>query len=262
MQHSGDSYSAVGYSPIVHPPPTEGDPLGIGFPGLTWAENGQPNWVGHLVTNYPPAPLLVYDFARGGDTVIGVRGQIERGFMLHLAKKPDWCPWDANDTLFGEINEICGVRELHVDEFEASYLGGHQRLRVSGNCASHDTFLLTECGTAMRRRRLCRHTSKHSSTCRKTSSKTVRVASCSSTFRPSIGLPQVRNSQYTQSVPCVDTTHRTPCPGAGRRKALRSSGALEQAASREGPRVCFKARGSDCAPLLVLGDVLARDGQP
>ena len=131
MQHSGDSYSAVGYSPIVHPPPTEGDPLGIGFPGLTWAENGQPNWVGHLVTNYPPAPLLVYDFARGGDTVIGVRGQIERGFMLHLAKKPDWCPWDANDTLFGEINEICGVRELHVDEFEASYLGGHQRLRVS-----------------------------------------------------------------------------------------------------------------------------------
>lgn len=70
---------------------------------MTWAEDGEPNWVGHLVTNYPLAPLLVYDFARGGDTVIGVRSQVERGFMLHLAKKPEWCAWNANDTLFGEI---------------------------------------------------------------------------------------------------------------------------------------------------------------
>lgn len=102
LWRSGDSYSAVGYSPAMHPPPTEDNPLGVQFPGMTWAEDGEPNWVGHLVTNYPPAPLLEYNFARGGDTVIGVRGQMERGFMLHLAGKPDWCAWNASYTLFGE----------------------------------------------------------------------------------------------------------------------------------------------------------------
>ncbi|KZT70153.1 carbohydrate esterase family 16 protein [Daedalea quercina L-15889] len=95
----GDSYSDVGYN-VGEPHPTEESPLGVEFPGTTWAEHGQPNWVGHLVTNYPLGPLLVYDFARGGDTINGVHQQIERGFLPHLAEKPNWCAWAENNTLF------------------------------------------------------------------------------------------------------------------------------------------------------------------
>ncbi|EPQ58338.1 hypothetical protein GLOTRDRAFT_57235 [Gloeophyllum trabeum ATCC 11539] len=95
----GDSYSDVGYnSRSRHPRPEE--PLGVDFPGITWTEQDQPNWVGHLVTKYTPNPLLVYDYAVGGDTIAGVKRQVERQFLPHVGQKPDWAPWTAEDTLF------------------------------------------------------------------------------------------------------------------------------------------------------------------
>jgi len=95
----GDSYSAVGYNP-TYPHPTRESPLGIKFPGLTYNEADEPNWVGHFVTNYSPNPdLLVYDYAVGGATAQGVKGQCH-SFLNHVGKKPEWAPWTSEDTLF------------------------------------------------------------------------------------------------------------------------------------------------------------------
>ncbi|KAF8908130.1 SGNH hydrolase-type esterase domain-containing protein [Gymnopilus junonius] len=111
----GDSYSDVGlqYARTI---PSAVQPLGAKFPGLTFAEVDQPNWVGHLITKYSPpprfdpsvkedeldpvyldSPLLVYDYAVGGVTVAGVRNQVEKSF---LSLKPTSTIWNAEDTLF------------------------------------------------------------------------------------------------------------------------------------------------------------------
>lgn len=85
------------------PPPTRENPLGVEFPGDTWAEPDQPNWVGHLITNYSVNPaLLVRDYAVGGDTVAGVKRQIQRYVSRHVGVKPEWRPWKAENTLFGK----------------------------------------------------------------------------------------------------------------------------------------------------------------
>ncbi|KAF9224339.1 hypothetical protein BS17DRAFT_779653 [Gyrodon lividus] len=133
---SGDSYSAVGYSIQGHPHPTPSNPLGIPFPGHTYATQRwswvrvdtkeQPNWVGHLITKYSPgsnyvegpkqsglensftnedhaasdSSLIIFDFAKGGDTITGVRSQILRQFLLHVGVKPDWVTWANEDSLF------------------------------------------------------------------------------------------------------------------------------------------------------------------
>lgn len=95
--YSGDSYSAVGYDSTSDPPPSVLHPLGVPFPGNTWNEPDLPNWVGFLITKYchPPrfisdapeqdgdyenSPLLVYNYAVGGDTVSGVRFQVQNRF--------------------------------------------------------------------------------------------------------------------------------------------------------------------------------------
>ena len=57
--------------------------------------------MGYLATQYAPSPMLVYDYAMGGDRVDGVRRQIEKDFLPHLAQKPRWAPWTGADTLFG-----------------------------------------------------------------------------------------------------------------------------------------------------------------
>lgn len=44
--------------------------------------------------------MLVYDYALGGDTVGGVKRQVHKDFLPHLATRPDWAPWSASDTLF------------------------------------------------------------------------------------------------------------------------------------------------------------------
>ena len=115
---SGDSYSDVGY---VHERvnfPNASQPLGIPFPGSTYNEPGLPNWVGYLITKYCPvprfnpsadqqdsdytkSPLLVYDYARGGDTVAGVHQQIKHFFIPSLVKERV-VPWQATDSLFSE----------------------------------------------------------------------------------------------------------------------------------------------------------------
>jgi hypothetical protein len=101
LNRSGDSYSDVGYS-FRCPHPTLENPLGVKYPGFTWAGFGEPNWVGHLITEYNPnGALLVYDFARGGDTIAGVQQQVRNQFLPVLAPKPEWAPWTAEDSLFG-----------------------------------------------------------------------------------------------------------------------------------------------------------------
>jgi len=92
-------------------------PLGVPFPGSTWNEPDLPNWVGHLITKYFPRsrftpgdveqdavymkrPLLVYDYAKGGDTVTGVRHQIQSKFLPNVGQKPDWASWSSDKSLF------------------------------------------------------------------------------------------------------------------------------------------------------------------
>ncbi|KAJ3478447.1 hypothetical protein NLI96_g9750 [Meripilus lineatus] len=100
----GDSYSDVGYNHRSrHPTPTE--PLGVDYPGNTFAEYGSPNWVGYLVKEFfPEQEILVYDFAVGGQLCSGVIHQIQTGFLPHAGQKPAWAPWTDSDTLFGEIS--------------------------------------------------------------------------------------------------------------------------------------------------------------
>ncbi|KAG6917967.1 hypothetical protein DXG01_017151 [Tephrocybe rancida] len=92
-------------------------PLGVPFPGFTWNEKDLPNWVGHLITKYFPrprfvagqgatqdpvyveSPLLVYDYAVGGDTIAGVGRQIRR-FLRVVGQMPEWAPWSFDNSLF------------------------------------------------------------------------------------------------------------------------------------------------------------------
>ena len=107
---SGDSYSDVGYDYTKQSSiPTDETPLGIEYPGVTWAEPAMPNWVGYLITEYSPyTRLLVYDYAVGGDAVAGVRKQVQVNFLPRVGEKPSWAPWSAEDSLFG--NFTYGVR--------------------------------------------------------------------------------------------------------------------------------------------------------
>lgn len=98
---SGASYADVGYEYATLSVPTYDNPLGVEFPGATYAEPGEPNWVGHLITNYS-SRLLVYNYAKGGSRVHNVKNQIQVMFQGHIAEKPAWAPWTAADTLFSE----------------------------------------------------------------------------------------------------------------------------------------------------------------
>jgi len=102
----GDSYSAIHrLAPMeMILDATDENPLGIEWPGSGWAEPGSPIWVAHLVAstqkqNKQP-PLLVYDYAMGGDTVQGLAVQVRNRFLRGLASKPTTAPWTADDTLF------------------------------------------------------------------------------------------------------------------------------------------------------------------
>ena len=123
---SGDSYSTVGYDHREDDHPSASQPLGTLFPGHTYNELDLPNWVGYLITQYCPpprfnpseeeqdsdyteSPLLVYNYARGGDTVTGVRSQIQNFFIPSLVEKRE-VPWKATDTLFSEILHLDGTQ--------------------------------------------------------------------------------------------------------------------------------------------------------
>ncbi|KAF9535279.1 hypothetical protein CPB83DRAFT_801500 [Crepidotus variabilis] len=135
----GDSYSSVEdlYSSTV---PDARAPLGVPFPGFTWNEVGHPNWIGHLITKYCPkpryvppetaedvddqpelqemikdwqdSPLLVYDYAKGGESVFGVKRQIEQLFKQGMGTQPNWAKWTPEETLFViwvGTNDCCGI---------------------------------------------------------------------------------------------------------------------------------------------------------
>ncbi|KAH9854242.1 SGNH hydrolase-type esterase domain-containing protein [Lenzites betulinus] len=118
----GDSYSDVGFAYIKdNIYPSDDAPLGMEFPGVTWAELGTPNWVGHLITEYSPyAKLLVYDFAVGGDNVRGVRNQIHLRFLPHMGEKPEWAPWSAENSLFVTWVGINDCARLDMDGLPAA----------------------------------------------------------------------------------------------------------------------------------------------
>jgi hypothetical protein len=101
---SGASYCQVGYN-SKKPHPTPENPLGVEWPGITYAEADKPNWVGHLLAEQHAAKpsLLVFNYSLGGETVFGVERQIESQFLPSAGQKPDWAPWTASDTLFSQF---------------------------------------------------------------------------------------------------------------------------------------------------------------
>ncbi|KAF7377865.1 Thermolabile hemolysin [Mycena sanguinolenta] len=97
----GASYCDVGYEYSISPIPSDDQPLGVEFPGATYAELNAPNWVGHLIKTYAPGnKLLVYNYAKGGSRVYNVKNQIQVMFQRQLSSKPASAPWTAEDTLF------------------------------------------------------------------------------------------------------------------------------------------------------------------
>ncbi|KAJ7449239.1 hypothetical protein FB451DRAFT_754571 [Mycena latifolia] len=132
----GASYCDVGYEYAVCEAPSAAQPLGVPFPGTTYAEPDQPNWVGHLVTNYftgkgKGGPLLVYDYAKGGARVHNVRNQVQMMFCRHAGAHPR--PWKAGDTLFVTwvgINDSA-VGSDHADNM-ATLLEAQEALFVTG----------------------------------------------------------------------------------------------------------------------------------
>jgi hypothetical protein len=72
----------------------------VTYPGVTYAEPGKPNWVGHLVKSRPSK--LVYDYARGNDFVSSLERQIIYQFLPNVARKPSSAQWEPDDTLFSE----------------------------------------------------------------------------------------------------------------------------------------------------------------
>ncbi|GJE87150.1 carbohydrate esterase family 16 protein [Phanerochaete sordida] len=137
----GDSYCDVGYDFRTSPLPSVDEPLGVPFPGLTYAEDGQPNWVGHFVTRLKDQTrLVVYDFARGGDTTDGVERQIKREFLPNLADnvakgllqnnldrelQTSDTVWNSNDTLFGAAFNLStpSPASPYVHSSEAIWVG-------------------------------------------------------------------------------------------------------------------------------------------
>lgn len=99
---SGASYCDVRYDFKTSPRPTIDQPLGVPFPGSTWAEPQKPNWVGHLVTKLKEqqTSIIVYNFAHGGDTTDEVDGQINKIFIPGLVVNRAERVWDAATTLF------------------------------------------------------------------------------------------------------------------------------------------------------------------
>lgn len=91
--------------------PSAANPLGNpALPGYT--ASGGLDWVGFMVTEYNASLLLSYNLAYGGattdatlvapyaSTVLSFVDQVNE-FSTSLASKPDWAPWQAQDTLVG-----------------------------------------------------------------------------------------------------------------------------------------------------------------
>jgi hypothetical protein len=69
--------------------------------------------VGYLVKKRSP-PLLVQNYALGGETVSGVRGQVTRDFMV---RHPPAMPWTSRDSIFCTwvgINDLAYVSDIRL----------------------------------------------------------------------------------------------------------------------------------------------------
>ncbi|KAJ8078863.1 hypothetical protein PM082_013147 [Marasmius tenuissimus] len=141
----GDSYSSVGFgrnrnAPNTQDLPQSGRPLGVSFPGdwmSMWNEPGTPNWVGYFITKYGSEPLynpeviqqsseymerpyLIYDYAKGGDTVTlsssggesGLAFAVEQRFLVDTVKQhKDLTFEDALFVCWIGINDCAYSRE-------------------------------------------------------------------------------------------------------------------------------------------------------
>ncbi|KDQ09579.1 carbohydrate esterase family 16 protein [Botryobasidium botryosum FD-172 SS1] len=102
----GDSYSDVGYNSDLCTPPSDENPLGVVFPGQTYAEDDAPNWVGYLATEFNKSRFLVYDYAVGGAVTRHLRfEQVEREFLKGAGSRDSDSKaarpkWNAGNSLF------------------------------------------------------------------------------------------------------------------------------------------------------------------
>jgi phospholipase/lecithinase/hemolysin len=106
----GDSYSQTGFN-ITGQKPSAANPLGNPpLPG--WTASGGLDWPGFMVTAFNTSLTLSYNFAYGGATVDGelvapyeptvlsFTDQVGL-FSEHLAEKPAYAPWTADNTVAG-----------------------------------------------------------------------------------------------------------------------------------------------------------------
>jgi hypothetical protein len=56
--------------------------------------------VGYLATEYNQSPILAYDYAVPGATVLDLIWQVKGWFLPHAAQKPTWAPWTSDNSLF------------------------------------------------------------------------------------------------------------------------------------------------------------------
>lgn len=137
LLNSGASYCDVGYRHSKDKCTPE-QPLGIEYPGVTYAEPGTPNWVGYLVNEYKiHEEMVAYCYAVGGSVVEGVKStQIEKWFLEGAGKKPT--QWTATDSLFGE--RVTEVKVAFVDLrffFIATWIGINDLALVKQFILSH-----------------------------------------------------------------------------------------------------------------------------
>ena len=85
--------------------------------------------VGYLATKYKQSPLIVFDYAKGGETTHDLRYHLEREFLPQLGDKPEFAPWGERDSLFGMPSFLqSGLSGW--PEARASYLDWDQRSRL------------------------------------------------------------------------------------------------------------------------------------
>ncbi|KAG9007698.1 hypothetical protein FRB90_009251 [Tulasnella sp. 427] len=124
----GASTSDVGYRHGSSPQPTKEHPLGMEYPGTTWTERDEANWVGHLVNQYTHSHPLVYNFAVGGHTLEGYREQIIDSFIDGVGREDSGVAWTAENSLFVSAiggndlaNEELDIISSMTEIFELQY---------------------------------------------------------------------------------------------------------------------------------------------
>ncbi|KAL5641064.1 hypothetical protein ACGC1H_001514 [Rhizoctonia solani] len=118
----GDSYSSV-LNLITNenaPNPTADLPLGVPFPGDTWTDGEKPNWVGYLLKTWPfERPLLIHDFAIGGDTVPKMEAIINGPYQDLVGRRcrcnEHWKPANSLFVFWIGINDLAyKFRRYHL----------------------------------------------------------------------------------------------------------------------------------------------------